>query len=120
MYEMIGKVRRIGKVVTFASGFTKRELVLVNNPTGQWENFVGFQFKRDRVSLLDELKPGDEVKVTFAVEGREWNDPVSKTVKVFSDLVGIRAEAVGTAARPAAASVPVTIDESQIAADVPF
>ena len=80
MYEFTGKVKSVGEVQTFASGFTKRELVVEEERKGNRPNVVAFTFKKDNAAKLDGVKPGMRVKVGFAVDGREWTDP--KTGKV--------------------------------------
>ena len=46
MYEFPGKVKTVGEVQTFASGFTKRELVVEEEREGNWPNVVAFTFKK--------------------------------------------------------------------------
>ena len=64
-YERTGTVEMIGDVQSFASGFTKREVVIGNPPDRQNEypNPVMFAFKKDRCGLLDNVEVGDVVKV---------------------------------------------------------
>ena len=65
MYEFTGKVKAVGEVQTFASGFTKRELVVEEEREGNWPNVVAFAFKKDNVAKLDGVTPGMRVKVGF-------------------------------------------------------
>ena len=58
MNEFTGKVKTVGEVQTFASGFTKRELVVEEEREGNWPNVVAFAFKKDNVAKLDGVKPG--------------------------------------------------------------
>ena len=44
MYELTGRVRRIGELQKFASGFTKRELVVDEDHGGSWPKTVAFAF----------------------------------------------------------------------------
>ena len=90
MYEFTGKVKTVGELQTFASGFTKRELVVEEEREGNWPNVVAFAFKKDKVSRLESVKPGMRVKVGFVVDGREWTDPKSGKVRYFSDLTALR------------------------------
>ena len=90
MYEFTGKVKTVGELQTFASGFTKRELVVEEEREGKWPNVVAFAFKKDNVVKLDGVKPGMRVKVGFAVDGREWTDPKTGKVRYFSDLTALR------------------------------
>ena len=77
---------------TFASGFSKRELVVEEERDGKWANVVAFSFKKDNAVLLDGMSPGVRVKVGFAVDGREWTDPKTGKVRYFSDLTALRLE----------------------------
>ena len=92
MYEFIGTVRAVGELQTFASGFTKRDLVVEEERAGNWPNVVAFAFKKDNAAKLEGIVPGMRVKVGFAVDGREWTDPKTGTVRYFSDLTALRLE----------------------------
>ena len=92
MYEITGKVKRIGEVKKFSSGFTKRGLVIDAGDRDGKENPVAFQFKRDNAKLLDGLGFGAKVKIAFAIDGREWSDPKTNEVKCFSDLTALKLE----------------------------
>ena len=92
MYEFTGKVKTVGELQTFASGVTKRELVVEEEREGKWPNVVAFAFKKDNVAKLDGVKPCMRVKVGFAVDGREWTDPTTGKVRYFSELTALRLE----------------------------
>ena len=92
MYEFTGKVKGVGELQTFASGFSKRDLVVEEERAGNWPNVVAFAFKKERVALLDGIVSGTRVKVGFAVDGREWTDPKTGKVRYFSDLTALRLE----------------------------
>ena len=117
MYEFTGKVKAVGELQTFASGFTKRELVVEEEREGNWPNVVAFAFKRDNAAKLDGIVPGMRVKVGFAVDGREWTDPKTGKVRYFSDLTALRLERLdGEMPEPAVPDdvVAVLDDDSQI------
>ena len=92
MYEFTGKVKGVGELQTFASGFSKRDLVVEEERDGRWPNVVAFAFKKERVALLDGIVSGTRVKVGFAVDGREWTDPKTGKVRYFSDLTALHLE----------------------------
>ena len=92
MYEFTGKVKAVGELQTFASGFSKRDLVVEEERDGRWPNVVAFSFKKDNAVKLDGIVPGMRVKVGFAVDGREWTDPKTGKVRYFSDLTALRLE----------------------------
>ena len=92
MYEFTGKVKAVGELQTFASGFSKRDLVVEEERDGRWPNVVAFSFKKENTAKLEGLAPGLRVKVGFAVDGREWTDPKTGKVRYFSDLTALRLE----------------------------
>jgi hypothetical protein len=107
MYEMSGTVKKIGDVQTFASGFSKRELIVEEEKDSKWPNVVAFTFKKDGMAKIENVKPGDRVKVGFAVDGREWTDPKSGTTRYFTDLTGLFVEPLaGIPDAPAEAEAP--------------
>ena len=124
MYEFTGKVKIVGELQTFASGFSKRELVVEEDRDGKWPNVVAFSFKKDIVVLLDGISAGARVKVGFAVDGREWTDPKTGTVRYFSDLTALRLERLdGAVAVPEPAipdEVPVDSDDLGDDGKLPF
>ncbi len=71
-YEMEGTVKVINELMTFPSGFSKREFVI----TTEGERFpqdVKFECVKDRTAMLDKIKEGQKVNVTFDIQGREYN-----------------------------------------------
>ncbi len=71
-YELTGKIKLIQDEQTFASGFTKREMV-VTVDDGRYPQDINLEFVKDKISLLDDLEPGQEVTVSFDIRGREYN-----------------------------------------------
>ena len=124
IYEYTGVVEEVMDVQTFASGFTKRDVIIgndVDNP-GKYPNPVKFSFKTDNCALLDSVSKGSRVKVRFAIDGRRWDGP--KGVAYFVDLTGLKIEVLnadGTSTEPIPeAAIPDgMIDDTQID-DMPF
>lgn len=85
-YELEGVVKLIGETRTFASGFTKRELV-VTVEDGQYPQDINIEFHQDNVAKLDEISEGDLVEVSFNIRGREYNG------RYFNNLVGWKIKA---------------------------
>ncbi len=90
MYEFTGTVKKVCDLQTFASGFTKRDLVVEEEKDGSWPNPVAFTFKKDNTAKLDGIREGQRVKVGFAIDGREWNDPKTGNIRYFTDLTALR------------------------------
>ncbi len=94
-YELTGKVKLVQEPQTFASGFTKREVVITVED-GQYAQDINLEFLQDKVSLLDNVSEGQELTATFDIRGREYNG------RYFNNLVGWKLE--GGEAAPAAAA----------------
>ena len=92
-YDITGKVKLIQESQTFASGFTKREVV-VTVEDGKYPQEINLEFLQDKVSLLDNLSEGQEIKVFFDIRGREYNG------KYFNNLVGWKIETSEAAEAP--------------------
>lgn len=120
MYEFKGTVKKIGELQSFASGFTKRDLVVEEDKPGKWTNVVSFTFKKERASALDGVGIGDRVKVTFAVDGREWADPKTGNVRYFTDLSGIRLDVEGATDAPPPAEAPTDAFDQECDDVIPF
>jgi hypothetical protein len=85
LYEITGCISLIKPVQTFKSGFEKQEIV-VNDKDPKFPQEIAISFMRDGVKKLSEFKAGDHVTITFAIQGREWNE------RNFVDLKGLRIE----------------------------
>lgn len=84
-YELTGKVKLVQEARTFSSGFTKREMV-VTVEDGKYSQDISLEFVQDKVSLLDGISVGQEVRVFFDIRGREYNG------RYFNNLVGWKIE----------------------------
>ena len=67
-YEITGEIHRVDDTQTYGSGFRVREFVVLD------ESFdpqpIVFKLLQDKVELVENLKQGDRVKVTFELQGR--------------------------------------------------
>lgn len=82
MFELSGTVKKIFDEQTFGSGFTKREFV-VTTGDDKYPQDIKFECLKDKVGLVNELSVGDKVKVTFDINGREWNEKYFVNLKAF-------------------------------------
>ena len=71
-FELSGKVKLVQEPQTFGSGFTKREFV-VSVEDVKYTQDISLECIQDKVSMLDSVNAGDEVKVSFDIRGREHN-----------------------------------------------
>lgn len=87
--ELQGTVKMISETITFASGFQKRELVIVTDE--QYPQPISIDFLKDKGDLLNQIKEGDSLKVSINIGGREWTSPQGE-VKYFNSITGWRVE----------------------------
>ena len=89
--ELQGTVKKIGETQTFASGFQKRELVLLTDE--QYPQPIQIDFLSDKIDLLNNVSEGESVKVGINIRGREWTNPQGE-VKYFNSITGWRLEKI--------------------------
>lgn len=82
-YELSGTIKLIQEAQTFASGFTKREMVVIVED-GKYPQEISLEFVQDKAALLDKLQPGQDVTVSFDIRGREYKG------RYFNNLQGWR------------------------------
>jgi len=109
-----GKVKLVMDAQTFDSGFTKREFVITT--LEQYPQDVKLECTQQRVSLLDNVKVGDNVDVSFNIRGNEYNG------RYFVNLQAWKIEPVGAvqASAPQPVQPDTTIESADDASDLPF
>ena len=87
--QLQGTIKKIGDTQTFASGFQKREMILLTQE--QYPQPISIEFLQDKCDLLDNVKEDQFATVYINVRGREWADPKGE-VKYFNSIVGWKIE----------------------------
>jgi len=72
-FELTGTVKIIMEEMTFPSGFSKRDFV-VTTPDDKYPQDIQFSCLKDKATMVNNISVGQEVKVSFDIGGREWND----------------------------------------------
>ena len=101
-FQVSGRVVEIGDVKTFASGFTKREVVIETSQNEKYSSPVQVTFKKDDCERVATLGVGDGVQIEGFVEGRMWAKD-DGTVKYFIDLAAKSVMLTGKAEKPTTA-----------------
>ena len=83
-YVMKGKVKVVGSTIAISEKFSKREFVVVDD-TNMYPQDIQFQLTQDKCDLIDSLVIGDEVEVSFNLNGKEWVNPKGES-KFFNTL----------------------------------
>ncbi len=87
MYELEGTVKLIEDTQTFSSGFSKREFVVTSDE--KYPQDVKFECTKEKIEMLDKVRSGDRVKVSFNIRGNEYKG------RYYVNLQAWRIEASG-------------------------
>jgi hypothetical protein len=93
MYKTTGRVKVVNDTIQITEKFAKREFVLVDN-SSMYEQEIMFQFSQDKCSSLDGIQEGDQVEVSWNLNGRMWTNPQGEE-KYFNTLGAWRIEKMG-------------------------
>ena len=65
IYEYTGVVEKVLQLQSFASGFTKRDVVMTDDvgAESKWPNHIAFTFKKDAASMLDTVREGQRALI---------------------------------------------------------
>jgi single-strand DNA-binding protein len=103
-YELTGTVKVVMDLMKFDSGFTKREFV-VTTDDDRYPQHIKFECVKDRCALLDNIKPGQRVTVSFDVRGNEYKE------RYFVNLNAWRIDAAKEASAPDSAEDGPPLDQ---------
>ena len=125
-YEFDGTLVEPGETKSLGvNGFTKREFAIQEDGDGKYPNIVPFVLKKERCSLLDNVKKGAKIHVSFYVSGRAWEDPKTGNTRYFGSNDVVRLSVIGAdgentvvpePATPSKEDFPEDLDDS----DMPF
>ena len=72
-------------------------LVVLEQDNGRFTNYVPVEFTQDRCESVDDLSVGDEIEITYRLNGRKWQKDPSSEVKFFLNAEAISFRSVGSA-----------------------
>lgn len=84
-FELEGALKVIMDVMTFQSGFQKREFV-VTEEDDRYPQDIKFAVVQNNCKLLDKFQVGDRVKVTFSLRGSFYKE------RYYTDLQAFKIE----------------------------
>ena len=120
-YEIQGQIHSIGTTTAYGqNGFTKREFVIkITGPeeNSQYASYAALELIKDKCSLMDSFRIGDEIKVQFNISGRLWSGNGGPE-KCFTSLQAWKIEAL-TAATVQDGPPATEFDESRYMPDIP-
>ena len=84
-----GKVHVVEETKTYGQkGFRKR-LVVLEQDKGRFTNYVPVEFTNDNCDTVDGISVGDEIEVTYRLNGRKWQRDPGSEVKYFVNVEAI-------------------------------
>jgi len=115
-FETVGVLKLKKDTQVVSEKFSKREFVVTLDHDSKYPQHVPFQVSQDKCSLLDNLKEGDELKLSVNLRGNEWND------RYFVNLECWRIEKIGQVAQgsPTRVNTVDTMPAQDIPDDLPF
>lgn len=102
-----------------AKGFRKR-LVVLEQDNGRFTNYVPVEFTQDRCDTVNDLKVGDDVEITYRLNGRKWQKDPSSEVKFFLNAEGTSFKVHGGSEGNSAAANDEFAEASFDEDDIPF
>ncbi len=105
-FEIVGKLYKKFPAESKSPTFQTRELVL-EVVEGNYPQLVKFQLTQERCNLLENYNEGEEIKVHFDLNGREWQG------KFFTNLTAWRLEKGGGEATAAATGSTIPVQQAQ-------
>ncbi|CAI8346842.1 MAG: Uncharacterised protein [Opitutia bacterium UBA7350] len=111
-FEISGTIKSIFPEQTFKGGFNKREFLL-SKKDGKFEQEFNFECVKDKVELVDHLKEGDAVSVSFDIRCREWQG------KYFTNLVAWKITGSGQNASDSSGDEPPFAPEDTVLDEEP-
>lgn len=112
-FEVQGKLFEIFDTQQISERFAKREMV-VEVEDGKYPQHIKIQFTNDKCDLLDSYSVGDEVKVSFNLQGKPFTNKQGEQV-YFTNLSAWKIEKIGggkAQSKKAAQQVEDDIDDS--------
>lgn len=91
-----GVIHLIEETKTYGKkGFRKR-LVVLEQDKGSFTNYVPVEFVRDACDTVDELNQGDEIEVSYRLNGRRWQRDEHSEVKYFLSAEAMSYRLIGS------------------------
>ena len=87
--QVNGKIKLISDEKIVGNDFRKKEIVVTTQE--QYPQEILIEFVQDKIELLNDLKPGDDVTIHINLRGRMWTNPEG-VEKYFNSLHGWKVE----------------------------
>lgn len=109
-YELTGTVKAVMDPMKFDSGFTKREFV-VTTDGDRYPQAIKFECVKDRTELLDGIRPGQRVTVSFDLRGNEHKGRYFVSLSAWKVKIETASADEASEVRPPLGQLTSPIDE---------
>ena len=111
-FKLNGTIKKIGDTVQVTDKFKKREVVITDS-SSMYPQHVTMQFTQDKCDILNAYNEGQEVEISFNLDGKEYTDKNTGEIKYFNSLNAWKIESAGgTSSAEALPSSPSPIAEA--------
>ena len=102
-------------------GFRKR-LVVLEQDKGSFTNYIPLDFTKDNCERADEFSEGDELEVSYRLNGRKWQRDAASEVKWFLSAEALSFTVLSQKGAGVAADSPSDTEDfiPEDSDDVPF
>lgn len=90
-----GIVHVVEETKTYGQNGFRKRLVVLEQDTGRFTKHIPIEFTQDRCDSADSLSLGDEVEITYRLNGRKWQRDPSSEVKYFLSAEAVSFQVVG-------------------------
>ena len=81
MLKIKGKIKTIGELITFDSGFKKKEFVIETED--KYPQLIKFELVKDNTCLVDFLEENAPVEVFFNIRGNEYKEKIYNSLQAW-------------------------------------
>lgn len=81
--DIVGTIKSIGEIITYPSGFQRRDFVLVTEE--QYPQPILIELLGQKIDIIEPFTTGERVIVGINFKGREWTYPNGET-KYFNSI----------------------------------
>ena len=91
--ESKGILKRVGSTKQVSEKF-KNRIFDIETTDGKYKQVIRFELSQDRCDLIDSYKLGQELEVSFNLNGREWQKTPQDDIVVFNTLSACKIVAI--------------------------
>ena len=99
-----GVVHLIDDTKTYGQNGFRKRMVVLEQDTGRFTNYIPVDFIQEGCDTVDDMNEGDEVEVTYRLNGRKWQRDANSEVKYFLNAEALSFSVVKKSGGGAAAS----------------